>query len=232
VGIQMKAVRIVQFYPELLSIYADRGNVIVLQKHAERRGLKVQLLRLRLGDRFDPGTGDIAVMGGGQDRDQDIVSTHLRAQLSAISDFVAAGGPLLAVCGSYQLLGHSYTFELHGKSTTVQGLGLIDMNTITSQPRLIGEIEIEAELTGPDGEPFTRKLVGFENHAGRTVLGPSVKPLGRVIQGFGNDGASGFEGAQYKNLIGTYMHGPMLPRNPWLTEYLMDTMTSRVESSV
>jgi CobQ-like glutamine amidotransferase family enzyme len=161
-------------------------------------------------------------MGGGQDRDQEIVSTHLRAQLSAISDFVAAGRPLLAVCGSYQLLGHSYTFELDGKSTTVQGLGLIDMTTSTSQPRLIGDIEIEAELTGPDGEPFTRRLVGFENHAGRTSLGPSLKPLGRVTRGFGNDGASGFEGAQFQNLIGTYMHGPLLPRNPWLADHLLD----------
>jgi CobQ-like glutamine amidotransferase family enzyme len=218
----MKVVRIVQFYPELLSIYADRGNVIVLQKHAERRGLKAQLTRLSLGDRFDPGACDIALMGGGQDRDQDIVSTHLRAQLSALSDFVDAGHPLLAVCGSYQLLGHSYTFELEGQQTTVQGLGLIDMTTITSQPRLIGNIEIEAELTSPNGEPFARRLVGFENHAGRTSLGPSVKPLGRVARGFGNDAASGFEGAQFQNLIGTYMHGPLLPRNPWLADHLLD----------
>jgi CobQ-like glutamine amidotransferase family enzyme len=217
----MQVVRIVQFYPELLSIYADRGNVIVLQKHAQRRGHEVQLTRLSLGDRFDPAACDIALMGGGQDRDQVIVSTHLRAQLSAISDFVDAGGPLLAVCGSYQLLGHSYTFELDGKLTTVQGLGLIDMTTMTSRPRLIGDIEIEAELTGPDGEPFTRRLVGFENHAGRTSLGPSVRPLGRVTRGFGNDGASGFEGAQYQNLIGTYMHGPLLPRNPWLADSLL-----------
>jgi CobQ-like glutamine amidotransferase family enzyme len=211
----------VQFYPELLSIYADRGNVIVLQKHAERRGLKVQLTRLGLGDRFNPHSCDIALMGGGQDRDQEIVSAHMRAQLSAISDFVAAGHPLLAVCGSYQLLGHSYTFVLDGQQTTVQGLGLIDMNTIASRPRLIGNIEIKAELTGPDGEPFTRRLVGFENHAGRTSLGPSVKPLGRVVRGFGNDGASGFEGAQFQNLIGTYMHGPLLPRNPWLADHLL-----------
>jgi CobQ-like glutamine amidotransferase family enzyme len=217
----MQVVRILQFYPELLSIYADRGNIIVLQKHAERRGLKVQLTRLGLGDKFDPNSFDIAFMGGGQDRDQEIVSTHMRGQLSAISDFVAAGRPLLAVCGSYQLLGHSYTFELDGKSTTVQGLGLIDMTTSTSQPRLIGDIEIEAELTGPDGEPFTRRLVGFENHAGRTSLGPSVRPLGRVTRGFGNDGISGFEGAQHLNLIGTYMHGPLLPRNPWLADHLL-----------
>jgi len=218
----MKVVRIVQFYPELLSIYADRGNVIVLQKHAERRGLKVQLIRLSLGDRFDPGACDIALMGGGQDRDQEIVSTHLRTQRPAISDLVAAGCPLLAVCGSYQLLGHSYTFELDGQQTTVQGLGLIDVSTITSRPRLIGNIEIEAELNGPDSEPFTRRLVGFENHAGRTSLGPSVKPLGRVIRGFGNDGVSGCEGAQFQNLIGTYMHGPLLPRNPWLANHLLD----------
>jgi CobQ-like glutamine amidotransferase family enzyme len=161
-------------------------------------------------------------MGGGQDRDQKIVSTHLRTQRPAISDFVAAGCPLLAVCGSYQLLGHSYTFELDGKSTTLQGLGLIDMTTITSQPRLTGNIEIQAELNGPDGEPFTRRLVGFENHAGRTSLGPSVRPLGHVIRGFGNDGASGFEGSQFQNLIGTYMHGPLLPRNPWLADHLLD----------
>jgi CobQ-like glutamine amidotransferase family enzyme len=161
-------------------------------------------------------------MGGGQDQDQEIVSAHMRAQLSAISDFVAAGGPLLAVCGSYQLLGHSYTFELDGQQTTVQGLGLIDMTTITSQPRLIGNIEIDAEVTGPDGDPFTHRIVGFENHAGRTSLTPSVKPLGRIVRGFGNDGASGFEGAQHQNLIGTYMHGPLLPRNPWLADHLLN----------
>jgi CobQ-like glutamine amidotransferase family enzyme len=218
----MKTVRIAQFYPELLSIYADRGNVIVLQKHAERRGLKAQLTRLSLGDRFDPDSCDIALMGGGQDRDQEIVSTHMRAQLPAISEFLAAGRPLLAVCGSYQLLGHSYTFELDGQKTTVQGLGLIDMTTITSKARLIGDIEIETQLSGPDGQPFTRRLIGFENHAGRTSLGPSVRPLGRVVRGFGNDGASGFEGAQLQNLIGTYMHGPLLPRNPWLADHLLD----------
>jgi CobQ-like glutamine amidotransferase family enzyme len=181
----------------------------------------VQITRLGLGDRFDPNSCDIAIMGGGQDRDQEIVSTQLRAQLSAISDFIDAGHPLLAVCGSYQLFGHCYTFELDDQQTTVQGLGLIDMTTMTSRPRLIGNIEIEAELTGSGGEPFNRRLAGFENHAGRTSLGPSVKPLGRVIRGFGNDGISGLEGAQLQNLIGTYMHGPLLPRNPWLADHLL-----------
>jgi CobQ-like glutamine amidotransferase family enzyme len=209
--------RITQFYPELLSIYADRGNVMVLQKRAEWQGIEVKVQRLELGARFDPNKTDLVLMGGGQDRDQQLVANHLREQLPALRDFIERGSPVLAVCGSYQLLGHTYEFELEGEQREIEGLGLLDMTTTTGQPRLVGNIKVAVDIGGTSHE-----MVGFENHAGRTTLGPRVEPLGRVLSGHGNDGQSRFEGARHLNLIGTYVHGPLLPRNPWLADHLIE----------
>lgn len=217
----MTVLRVTQFYPELLSIYADRGNVMVLQKRAERQGIPVQVRRLNLGETFDPSEADIVLMGGGQDRDQQLVVSHLHRQLPALKDFIEQGGPVLAVCGSYQLLGRSYEFELDGSQQVLEGLGLFDMTTVTRQPRLVGDIKVAVEIAGD-----THEMVGFENHAGRTELAPNTQPLGRVIDGHGNNGESGFEGARYRNLFGTYVHGPLLPRNPWLADYLI-SLTQR-----
>ena len=213
----MTMLRVVQFYPELLSIYADRGNVMVIQKRAERQGIPVQVQRLSLGHAFVPDNADIVLMGGGQDRDQQLVVSHLHRQLPALGAFVEQSGPVLAVCGSYQLLGKSYEFELDGKQQVLDGLGLFDMTTVTRKPRLVGDIKVAVEMDGD-----THEMVGFENHAGRTKLGPATEPLGKVVSGHGNDGDSGFEGARYLNLFGTYVHGPLLPRNPWLADHLIN----------
>jgi CobQ-like glutamine amidotransferase family enzyme len=198
-------------------MYADRGNVIVLMKRAEWRGLEPEFKRLRIGEDFDSDRSDLVLMGGGQDKDQAIVSEYLLNQESALKSFVESGKPLLAVCGSYQLLGHTYEFGSGSSRQEIKGLGLFDIETFAGLPRLIGEAEVEVLV---DGTP--RRLCGFENHSGRTHLNPGASPLGRVIAGHGNDGDSLYEGVRYRNAFGTYMHGPLLPRNPWFADHLLD----------
>jgi CobQ-like glutamine amidotransferase family enzyme len=213
----MSSIIITSVFPELLSIYADRGNVIVLMKRAEWRGLEPEFKRLRIGEDFDPGCSDLVMMGGGQDKDQAIVSEYLLNQESALKSFVESGKPLLAVCGSYQLLGHTYEFGSGSSRQKIEGLGLFDMETVAGSPRLIGEAEVEVSVDGT-----LRRLCGFENHSGRTHLNPGASPLGRVIAGHGNDGDSLYEGVRYRNAFGTYLHGPLLPRNPWFADHLLD----------
>jgi lipid II isoglutaminyl synthase (glutamine-hydrolysing) len=211
----MPALRVLSLYPELMNIYADRGNIAVLRARCEWRGLGFEHAATSLGDRFDSGAHDLFYMGGGQDRDQIAVAHDMaetkRAELHEAAD---RGAVVLAVCGGYQLLGHSY--ELDGDE--LPGVGLVDLRTIREPgPRLIGNCAIEADLgTGP------RVIAGFENHGGRTYLGPDATPLGRVISGNGNNGRDGFEGVHRGNVIGTYLHGPLLPKNVWLADRLIE----------
>ena len=205
--------RIVPVYPELLSIYADRGNVRVLEQRARWRGIPVDVSPLPLGSDLDPGAVDAILIGGGQDRDQALVADALVAQVPALRSAIADGVPVLAVCGGYQLLGHAYV-DQSGNRTP--GTGLVDLETHAGPDRLIGNVLVEAEVDGR-----TERMVGFENHAGRTTLGPGVEPLGRVITGAGNDGVSGHEGCRVDRVIGTYVHGPLLPKNPWLADLLL-----------
>jgi CobQ-like glutamine amidotransferase family enzyme len=207
--------RVCSLYPDLMNIYADRGNIAVLRARCEWRGIGFTLEASGLGETLDPDTADLFYMGGGQDRDQALVAEDMaetkRAGLHGAAD---RGAVVLAVCGGYQLLGSSY--QLGGRE--LPGVGLVDLHTVREEgPRLIGNCAIEADLgTGP------RIIAGFENHGGRTHLGPGEQPLGRVLNGFGNNGADGFEGVRRNNVIGTYLHGPLLPKNVWLADRLIE----------
>jgi CobQ-like glutamine amidotransferase family enzyme len=206
--------RLLALYPEQMNIYADRGNMIFLQRRCEWRGIPFRYEAAGPGDGFDPTEHDLIYIGGGQDRDQVLVAEDmLRTKRDAIASAVDDGAALLAVCGGYQLLGHSYQLG----EQSIPGLGIADLETIRDPgPRLIGNVSIEVDL---GGGPHV--LAGFENHGGRTQLGPGAEPLGRVLHGHGNNDRDGFEGVKRLNLIGTYLHGPLLPKNAWLADHLI-----------
>jgi lipid II isoglutaminyl synthase (glutamine-hydrolysing) len=206
--------RVLALYPDQMNIYADRGNIVFLQRRCEWRGIGFSYAGAGPGESIDPAAHDLFYIGGGQDRDQrmvaaDMVATKREALGAAAND----GAVVLAVCGGYQLLGHSYQLG----DEKLPGLGLADLETVREPgPRLIGNIAIEADLG--DGPQL---LAGFENHGGRTYLGTGAQPLGRVVKGSGNNGVDGFEGVRQDNLIGTYLHGPLLPKNVWLADRLI-----------
>jgi CobQ-like glutamine amidotransferase family enzyme len=199
-----------------MNIYADRGNMFILERRCAWRGIGFRLDAAGLGDTVDPDAHDLFYVGGGQDRDQALcardMATVKRDALHAAAD---AGKVVLAVCGGYQLLGHSY--ELGDEE--LPGVGLVDLHTVREPgPRLIGNVAIEVQL---DGEPAV--LAGFENHGGRTYLGAGAQPLGRVLSGHGNNDRDGFEGVRRDNVIGTYLHGPLLPKNTHFADWLIAT---------
>src|SRR3954469_8142709 len=201
-----------------MNIYADRGNLLMLERRCAWRGLGFELSGATLGDPLDPGAADLIYIGGGQDRDQRLCALDLaERKRDALHEAVAGGAVVLAVCGGYQLLGRSYALG----DEVLPGAGLVDLETIREDgPRLIGNVAIEVDLgDGP------RVLAGFENHGGRTYLGPGGGPLGRVLRGHGNDGRGGHEGVRRSNVIGTYLHGPLLPKNAWFADWLIATAT-------
>jgi CobQ-like glutamine amidotransferase family enzyme len=217
--------RVCALYPDLMNIYADRGNLRLLEQRCRWRGLDFELNAAGIGDPLDPHGADLFYIGGGQDRDQRLCAFDLaenkREALHAAAD---RGAVILAVCGGYQLLGHSYELG----EEVLPGIGLVDLVTVRSDgPRLIGNLAIEVELE----RGSRRVLAGFENHGGRTTLGPDARPLGRVLSGHGNDGRSGFEGVRQGNVIGTYLHGPLLPKNAWLADWLI-TAALGIEGSL
>ncbi|TMK71350.1 MAG: glutamine amidotransferase [Actinobacteria bacterium] len=216
--------RLCALYPEQMNIYADRGNIMLLRSRCEWRGIGFEYAAAGPGESFDPRAHDFLYMGGGQDRDQRIVAADLvRTKRQAMAEAVDDGAVLLAVCGGYQLLGHSYQLG----DERIEGLGLADLETVREPgPRLIGNVEIEVDL---DGGP--RRLAGFENHGGRTHLGGDATPLGRVIKGFGNNGSDGHEGVRRRNMVGTYLHGPLLPKNSWLADRLIQLALGRREGT-
>ncbi len=207
----VKPLTIVHLFPELLNLYGDGGNVIALTRRLQWRGLPVEVREVGMGDAMDFSQADIVFIGGGADREQMIVKDAMVARKRELSAYVADGGVLLAVCGGYQFLGHSYAMD----DVVVEGLGVIDMETVRGEGRLIGNAVIQSDICDAP-------IVGFENHGGRTTLGPDAKPLGRVLgKTFGNNGEDGFEGVHQGNLIGTYLHGPLLPKNPQVADYLI-----------
>src|SRR3990170_617211 len=203
---------VVHLYPEHLNIYADRGNIAVLERRAAWRGHELDVRAAGPGDGLRPGEPDLIYVGGGQDREQALVAPDLAAKGDAIREAVAAGVALLAVCGGYQLLGRGYRAR---DGSFMPGVGLFPHETVAGATRMIGDVLLECDL----GPGPSRPLAGFENHAGRTLLDPGAEPLGRVVHGFGNDGESRFEGCRLGPAIGTYLHGPLLPRNPWLADW-------------
>ncbi|HYK06141.1 MAG TPA: hypothetical protein VEW11_00085 [Gaiellaceae bacterium] len=204
-------IRVGHLYPEYLNIYADRGNIAVLARRAALRGHELAVAPVSVGDEVGPGAYDLFYVGGGQDREQALIAPDLAAKGPAIADAVAGGAALLAVCGGYQLLGRGYLGR-HGDS--MPGIGLFPHETVAGDKRMIGDVLLDCAWAG-------RSLAGFENHAGRTKLDPGAEPLGRVVAGFGNDGESGYEGVRVGRAVGTYLHGPLLPRNPWLADWLL-----------
>jgi len=201
-------------YPDYLNIYADRGNIAVLSRRAAWRGHEVEVRSISVGEDVRAGEHDLLYVGGGQDREQALVAEDLAGKASGVLDAVAGGAALLAVCGGYQLLGRSYR-DLQGDD--LPGIGLFPLETVAGEKRMIGDVLLECELE--PGERHT--LAGFENHAGRTLLDPGAEPLGRVLAGFGNDGESGWEGVRVGRAVGTYLHGPLLPRNPWFADWVI-----------
>ena len=213
--------RMLWLYPEHMNIYADRGNIAVIERRCRWRGIGFQLDRAGLGDSVDSDSHDLLYIGGGQDRDQALVARDLvESKREALAAAVAEGAVMLAVCGGYQLLGNSYALP---DGEVLPGLGLADLDTVREPgPRLIGNVVIEADLgDGP------RRIAGFENHGGRTYLGAGERPLGRVVSGFGDNGSDRSEGVRRGRLIGTYLHGPLLPKNTELADKLIEWALER-----
>jgi CobQ-like glutamine amidotransferase family enzyme len=212
-GDLVSRVRVCHLYPGELNIYADRGNIAVLRRRLEWRGHVLEVIEAGIGDRI-PDDADMYYLGGGQDRDQVIVAGDLAAtKADALHRAVDGGAVMLAVCGGYQLAGHGYTGV---DGTRMPGIGVLDADTVAGPTRLIGDVVICVKVAGA---PLT--VVGFENHAGRTTLGPGSVPFGTVRHGHGNNDMDGTEGAITKRAIGTYLHGPLLPKNPELADLLL-----------
>lgn len=196
-------------YPDLLNLYGDGGNVRCLEKRLLWRGMEVETVSFYVGEHLDLSGVDILLLGGGSDREQAIASRYLLENRKAIAGYVEGNGVLLAVCGGYQLLGNYYRTE----NETLNGLKLLDIYTEWEPKRLTGNVILKTSMA-------SMPVVGFENHGGRTHIG-RYRPFGKILQGFGNTGNSGYEGVLYKNVVGTYLHGPLLPKNPELGDYFI-----------
>jgi hypothetical protein len=229
-GLSSAHLRLVYLYGDLMNLYGDRGNIITLQRRCSWRGIELELSSHGIGDHLDPSSVDVLLFGGGQDQEQEAVGRDLAAGNGrAIREAVDAGAALLAVCGGYQLLGH---FFRTAQGAEIPGAGLFAAHTVAGPRRLVGNVVAESEI----GD-MTRRLVGFENHSGKTYLDPGdsgpgrTRPLGAVLVGNGNNGQDGTEGARYRGAIGTYLHGPVLPKNPWLADLLIATALARRSGS-
>ena len=207
-------VRVGHLYPEYLNIYADRGNIAVFERRASARGHELRVEPITVGAALVPGRHDLLYIGGGQDREQAMIAPDLARHSSSLREAVDRGAALLAVCGGYQLLGRGYRGR---DGSWLEGASLFAHETLAGESRMIGDVLLESTLDEAPG----RTIAGFENHAGRTVLDAGAVTLGRVVAGYGNDGASGFEGCRTGRALGTYLHGPLLPRNPWLADLLL-----------
>jgi lipid II isoglutaminyl synthase (glutamine-hydrolysing) len=230
--------RIAHLYPEQMNIYGDRGNILALSRRCAWRGIDVDLLAVGVGADVDWTEVDIAFFGGGQDSGQaliaeDFVVRHGPALRTTIDD----GLVLLSICGGYQLLGHTYVTHT---GEQLPGVGVFEARTVGGDVRLIGNIVVDADLRtedrglrtefdslSPQSSVLSTRLVGFENHSGRTYLGPGARPLGRVLAGHGNNGEDGSEGAVYRNAFGCYMHGSLLPKNPQFADHLIGLALER-----
>jgi lipid II isoglutaminyl synthase (glutamine-hydrolysing) len=208
-------IRVGHLYPEYLNIYADRGNIAVLSRRAAARGHELAVESVDVGTALEPGAHDLLYVGGGQDREQAMIAPDIAARGDTLRAAVDEGTAVLAVCGGYQLLGRGYRAR---NGSWMPGAGLFPHETVAGDTRMIGDVLLEAVFD----EGLGRAIAGFENHAGRTLLDQGATPLGRVVAGYGNDGASGYEGCRVGRALGTYLHGPLLPRNPWLADLLLE----------
>ena len=202
-------------YPDLLNLYGDRGNIACMMKSCQWRGIEAETIEFNTGDEIDFSRLDIVLLGGGSDREQAIVCQNLLKIRDQFQEYVEDDGVVIAVCGGYQLLGRYYKTD----DGMIEGLNLVDIYTEQEEGRLIDNIVLQSELAD-------MPVVGFENHGGRTYINDN-KPFGKVLYGSGNDGKSGYEGVVYKNVIGTYLHGPLLPKNPQICDYLIQKALER-----
>ena len=212
-------------YPDYLNIYADRGNMAVLERRSAWRGIELAYKALGIGEEIEPDAYDLIYIGGGQDREQALVANDLAGKAALLREAIESGAALLAVCGGYQLLGRFYRDR---SGAELPGVGLLPLHTVAGERRMIGDVLLECALE--PGRP--RTLAGFENHAGRTYLDEGTEPLGRVVYGFGNNGDDGYEGCRVGRAVGTYLHGPLLPRNPWLADWLLAQALARRTGAV
>ena len=202
-------------YPDLLNLYGDRGNIQCFRKRLEWRGIEAEVIPFLSGDEIDFSRLDIVLLGGGSDREQELVGGYRKNIRDDFKKYVEEGGVVLAVCGGYQLLGKYYKT----RTETIEGLAILDITTEWEPERLVKNIILNSPL-------FDMPVVGFENHGGRTYIGDHT-PLGKVFFGYGNTGKSGYEGVVYKNVIATYLHGPLLPKNPQVCDYLLERALKR-----
>ncbi|MCR2020989.1 glutamine amidotransferase [Blautia pseudococcoides] len=202
-------------YPDLLNLYGDRGNIQCMRKRCQWRGIDAETIEYQLEDRIDFSALDIVLLGGGSDREQMLVCDRLRSIQKDFRDYVEDNGVVIAVCGGYQLLGHYYNTD----DGRIEGLSLVDLYTEQGSPRLIDNIVLE-------NDKFSLPIVGFENHGGRTYIGDN-EPFGKVLYGSGNNGEDKAEGVLYKNVVGTYLHGPLLPKNPHICDHLIANALER-----
>lgn len=211
-------IRLGHFYPELLNLYGDRGNIITLVKRCQWRNIEIEVEEISLGVRVDLSRFDILFLGGGSDREQILITNDLRARLGDLRAAIDQGVIVLAICGGYQLLGKYYR-TLDGRE--IPGLAIIDFHTLAGKERLVGDAVVKVEI-----DEKTLLVVGFENHSGRTFIG-NHPPLGHVKRGHGNNGLDRGEGIRYKNVFGSYLHGPLLPKNPDLADHLLSLALKR-----
>jgi CobQ-like glutamine amidotransferase family enzyme len=209
----MAELSILNLYPRQMNIYGDHGNLLVLQRRAQWRDIDVRVISFNPGDKL-PSSGkvDIILGGGGQDSGQAVIQKDLQRVSAGLHELVDTGVPALVVCGTYQLFGNYFkTFE----GDVIEGIGVFNAHTLGGSTRMIGNIVTYNSSFG--------ELVGYENHSGKTYLGAGLEPLSTVVSGDGNNGEDKTEGARYKNALGTYLHGPLLPKNPKLADFLLKT---------
>ena len=211
-----REINIIHLYPDLLNLYGDKGNIACMEKRLTWRGITANVTQCtNQNHSMDLGCADIIFVGGGSDREQELVCSLLLKKKDELLQYVESGGVLVAVCGGYQLLGKYYQTA----NAKIEGLGILDIYTDAGDTRLIGNVVLQCDR-------FSQPITGFENHAGRTYIG-SHTPLGKVLYGHGNTGESGYEGVIYKNVIATYLHGPLLPKNPLLCDYILTCALKR-----
>lgn len=216
-------IRICHLYPDLLDLYGDRGNIMVLSARTQWRGIESEVQKVSLGEPLDFRRLDILFIGGGSDREQNILVQDLMKRENELKAAIEDGLVVLSICGGYQLLGQYYQTA---DGTRIPGLGILDLWTVAGPKRLIGNVVVDCAGRQFPSHKFST-LVGFENHSGKTFLGSELQSLGRVLHGNGNNGEDGGEGVRYKNVFGTYLHGPLLPKNPHLADLLLELALMR-----
>lgn len=205
--------RIAHLYGNLLNTYGDNGNLLMLQHTAKLAGYNIQTDLISIGDEFNPNDYNLVFIGGGQDKEQAVVSRDIQRLVPDLKNYIENDGVLVAICGGYQLLGHYY---INSKQEKILGTSLLDLYTENQvENRFIGNTKLI-------NEEFNETYLGFENHSGKTYLGPTLKPLGKIVEGKGNNGEDGGEGCHYRNVFCSYFHGPLLVRNQHLAKRIID----------